>query len=108
MEREKGLDAVDFISQGVFMGTLVDLTGQKFGRLTVLSYAGKRGKHALWHCKCDCGEVRIVQGRNLKTGNTVSCGCYIREVTAKRNTTHGMSKTGRQENTQGFISAGLT
>ena len=64
---------------------VVDLTGQKFGRLTVkrFSHSGPSGK-AQWLCGCDCGQELTADGYNLKCGNTASCGCLRREVTAKR------------------------
>lgn len=67
----------------------VDLTGKRFGRWEVISYLGK----SRWECKCDCGTVRSILSNQLITGHTKSCGCYRREVTIKRNTTHGMNKT---------------
>lgn len=77
-----------------------DITGQKFGRLTVLEFAGRRneirhGKNrdAMWRCRCECGNGIVTGAHNLKSGNTVSCGCYGREQFIKMNTTHGESKT---------------
>lgn len=55
------------------------LVGQRFGRLTVVEYAGIRSKRASWLCKCDCGNEKVVLEHNLKAGRTVSCGCYQRE-----------------------------
>ena len=54
----------------------IDLTGKKFGRLTVISFAGtdKNGK-ALWHCQCECGNKTIVRLDRLRSGETKSCGC---------------------------------
>jgi len=62
-----------------------DLTNRVFGRLKVLGYAGKRA----WLCMCVCGNVTVAAGNNLKSGNTTSCGCFHKEVTAARSTTHG-------------------
>lgn len=64
------------------MGAFIDLTGQRFGRLTVLKRADDliqpSGQHKTqWLCKCDCGNVLTVQGNNLKNGHTKSCGCYL-------------------------------
>ena len=58
------------------MVKVIDLTGQKFGKLTVVENAGKdkRGK-TIWKCECDCGNTTIVRGDQLKSGNTSSCGC---------------------------------
>lgn len=60
-----------------------DLTGQKFTRWQVLSYAGYRGGHYHWNCVCDCGTERTVTKNNLVRGVTLSCGCYQRERTSK-------------------------
>jgi hypothetical protein len=75
-------------------GQIKDLTGQVFGRLTVVEQAGMT-KHRLstWLCKCLCGNKKIVIGGNLKTGTTTSCGCYSKEQIATRSITHGMSDT---------------
>jgi hypothetical protein len=76
------------------MGTIKDLTSQKFGRLTVLSYAGQNNDHnAMWNCKCDCGNDFIARGSSLLKGATISCGCYRKEVSAKNHTKHGKSKS---------------
>ncbi len=76
------------------MGKLVDLTGQRFGRLTVLQRAGtdKRG-HTLWLCRCACGNETVVLAPSLRRGATQSCGCLFSEMRrnkmAAQNTTHG-------------------
>ncbi|MCK5788623.1 MAG: HNH endonuclease [Chlamydiia bacterium] len=61
----------------------IDLVGQKFGRLTVISRAENKGNVTYWNCICDCNcgnEVKVVvQGGSLINGNTKSCGCYARE-----------------------------
>jgi len=53
-----------------------ELAGQQFGNLTVLAYhsSSPKGK-ALWCCICICGKTRVVQGGNLITGISKSCGC---------------------------------
>ncbi len=58
-----------------------DLTGQRFGRLTVIELAGKN-KHGqrMWLCKCDCGTEKVVAEKHLKSGGTNSCGCLQREI----------------------------
>ena len=48
------------------------LEGQRFGNLTVIEYSKE---HRKWKCKCDCGNTTYVPTKNLKTGNTISCGC---------------------------------
>ena len=54
----------------------IDLTGKKFGKLTVIKRVGtNKHKRLLWFCKCDCGKTKVVQGDRLKNGKTKSCGC---------------------------------
>lgn len=58
------------------MGKMIDLTGKKFGKLTVISCAGKLdGRRYSWNCKCDCGNEVVKSGACLTSGNTKSCGC---------------------------------
>lgn len=54
-----------------------DLTGKRFGRLTVIKRIGNNGKQALWLCECDCGNEIQVTTNHLTSGNTQSCGCLI-------------------------------
>ena len=61
------------------MGRLIDLTGKKFNRLTVVGRAPNRGKSTMWNCKCDCGTITVVDSPSIKDGHTKSCGCYNRE-----------------------------
>ncbi len=76
------------------MGKIKDLTGQKFGRLTVIKMSElDRWKQAKWLCMCDCGNVVNVKSGNLRIGHTQSCGCLQKEATSKSNTTHGKRKT---------------
>lgn len=62
------------------MGKVIDLSGKRFGMLTVIKRGcdryGKTGrKFITWDCVCDCGNIITVDGNNLRTGNTQSCGC---------------------------------
>lgn len=67
-----------------------DLTGKRFGRLTVIEYVGtkydKNGGNAKaqWKCKCDCGNIRVVNSASLLLGRSKSCGCLCREINSKR------------------------
>lgn len=71
-----------------------DLEGLKFGRLTVVSQAGKRSQNRMsWNCVCECGETRIVVGSSLRNGLTRSCGCLQKERTGNSRRTHGMCNT---------------
>ena len=72
------------------MGTLVDITGQKFGRLTVLSRVGTRGTQPTWLCDCECGNTKEIRGDALKSGRTRSCGCFQKEELSNRQTVHGL------------------
>lgn len=66
-------------------GRAPDLTGQGFGRLTVLERAASdpRGYGTTWVCRCACGELTKVPARTLRSGSTTSCGCYQRERSAQ-------------------------
>ena len=57
-----------------------DLTGQRFGRLTVLRQEGRNNhRHLKWACRCDCGTEKAIVGTSMVRGLVVSCGCYHRE-----------------------------
>jgi hypothetical protein len=77
------------------MSRLIDLAGRKFHRLQVIQRAapGNFGQPR-WLCRCDCGNESIVQGAELRSGGTKSCGCLQKEAaskTGKAARTHGMS-----------------
>lgn len=80
------------------MSKKIDLTGQVFGRLTVIREVEK-DKHGKpkWLCRCECGNKRIIQGNHLRSGETNSCGCLAREISStrmkQRLTKHGLSRT---------------
>lgn len=59
---------------------LKDFIGQRFGKLTVTGYAGKRAGMHRWKCICDCGNETIVGQTLLQTGKTKSCGCIQAEI----------------------------
>lgn len=80
------------------MGKLIDLTGQRFGRWTVLYRAENRkgpdGRTLVhWRCRCDCGNERDVYGPRLRKGESLSCGCYNRDHQAELHRTHGKRGT---------------
>lgn len=57
----------------------IDLTGQRFGKLTVIRfYSMDKHNHALWECKCDCGNIFIARSYGLRNGDVKSCGCIVR------------------------------
>ena len=53
----------------------LDLTGQRYGKLTVLSPAENIGSRTAWRCHCDCGREVVVRTNRLRSGHTSSCGC---------------------------------
>lgn len=66
---------------------LIDLTGQKFGRLTVIERAENKGRRTTWLCVCDCGNKTVSYAETLRRGDTKSCGCYrIDKLTTHGNT----------------------
>ena len=69
---------------------MVDLTGSRFGRLSISGRGPNNGEKTRWICLCDCGRTTVVQSSNLRAGHTTSCGCVARELAAKAHTTHGM------------------
>ena len=73
------------------MGKLNNILGRKFGRLVALKLVGTRKYCAMWLCKCDCGNEKIVNGYNLRNGNTKSCGCLHKEKMTNKK--HGMTET---------------
>lgn len=59
----------------------IDLTGKRFGRLTVVRrYGTLNGRQSTWLCKCDCGNEKVVTAGHLRQGNTLSCGCLAKET----------------------------
>lgn len=63
----------------------IDLTGQKFGRLTVIKEFGLAANGCIsWKCQCECGKVTNLGSDRLRSGNTMSCGCLAKELTSSR------------------------
>lgn len=74
----------------------IDLTGQRFGRLTVVSKEKSGKGRSRWRCVCDCGNEKYVLGYNLTSGATKSCGCLHREGLVEighKNKRHGDSRS---------------
>ena len=69
---------------------VIDLTGQRFGRLKVLKHDKIiKNKGMVWICDCDCGKKAIIQSYLLRSGKTRSCGCLKKDISFK----HGMCDT---------------
>lgn len=93
------------------MGAFIDLTGQKFGMLTVVERVetSKCGS-AKWLCKCDCGQFTVVRGWDIRNqiNRQVSCGCWKRELGRKRflgktGSKHPNWKGGRHTTKRGYV-----
>lgn len=70
----------------------LELTGQKFGRLTVIKFSHiNKSKNTCWLCKCRCGKETIVRGYSLKYGDTKSCGCLKKEFYEKHRLPKGIA-----------------
>ena len=68
------------LRKAVIMGSFLDLTGKRFGKLYVVEQAetriqGRGRRQVYWKCRCDCGNEIEVQANNLRSGHTISCGC---------------------------------
>ena len=76
---------------------MIDLTGKVFGRLTVLGPAPRpensKNQYKYWKCRCTCGKEKVVDGGSLRSGNTKSCGCLLKEQARESKTKHGMKGT---------------
>jgi len=73
----------------------VDLTGQRFGRLTVIKRVENNGKKVMWLCRCDCGNETTVFSGCLRAGHTKSCGCLNIYRIKERRFKHGESRKTR-------------
>lgn len=72
------------------MPKIIDLTGKKFGRLTVIEKSNERSSGSIkWICTCECGNTVSVVSRDLRNGHTKSCGC----IPKGHKVEHGMSNT---------------
>lgn len=75
------------------MSIPIDITNQRFGRLVAVEEVS----HPRWRFRCDCGTEKIINKHNVVRGDTVSCGCYIREISAARLIRHGHTIGGRSK-----------
>jgi hypothetical protein len=57
------------------MPQYIDIKGQRFGLLTVVSREQSKNEKAMWLCQCDCGNTAVARGSSLRSGHTKSCGC---------------------------------
>jgi hypothetical protein len=71
-----------------------DLTGVRFGRLTVIGPVARQKDKSnfKWICRCDCGTVKDIPVNHFKTGHTKSCGCYNRELAKQKGLNSALPK----------------
>ena len=80
------------------MGSFIDRSGFRYGRLLVLHRddtigPASKGRRVRWVCQCDCGQKVAVTGHGLSRGDVKSCGCLRKENTKSLGETHGMTKS---------------
>jgi len=83
---------------------VIDLTGERFGRLTVIKRVDNdKWGHHRWLCLCNCGDKTVSLGNDLKRGYIKSCGCFNREIHTKHGYTKNKNKTGFYQSWQAMI-----
>lgn len=96
----KSCGCLSIVQAGQHAHNFEDITGQKFGRLTVLELSTNMSSHMRrWICECECGNIVERIGSRLKSGMSTSCGCWKNE----KNSTHGMSGTTEYSTYMGMI-----
>ena len=92
------------------MGVITDLRGRTFGRLTISPRAQPelRNGYAYWPCKCECGGLVNVRGKNLIAGGTVSCGCFRADPALRQGARMKVSAKRRREIAAAGAAARLT
>ncbi len=65
------------------MSQMINMIGKHFGRWTVLELAEKKNKKIYWHCRCECGNEKNVEGYVLRSGQSKSCGCLHKEIVSE-------------------------
>ncbi len=82
------------------MPAFIDITGNKYNRLTVISREFVTKKVTHWKCLCDCGNTKIISGGNIKGGYIKSCGCLHLEKVKK----HGMYESSMYSTWENMVS----
>lgn len=72
---------------------IIDKTGNKYGFWTVLGFPQRTNNITSWYCQCVCGTKKMVISNTLVNGRSSSCGCKQYELSAMKNTKHGMAAT---------------
>lgn len=85
------------------MGAKRNLIGQKFGRLTVIGDGVHENYRHKWECRCECGNIVLVDTSKLTTGHTQSCGCLQKERASKASLIHGKYKSRIHKEWRGIL-----
>lgn len=94
MEKQNSARTAVLICEVRRIGKVKDLTGKRFGRLTVLNFVGIKNRYAVWRCICDCGQECEVATDVLSRKGIHSCGCFAKDhlkEMSKNNITHGLT-----------------
>jgi len=83
------------------MPSMIDITGQRYGRLTAVSKSDSVNKRTYWNCVCDCGSQFKARTGFLRNGKTSSCGCYQKESARQKMLKHG--RADRKNNKSEFV-----
>lgn len=75
------------------MNNLIDLTGRRVNRLTVVRRVANKNRVPMWECLCDCGQTKVVSGNHLRQADVIDCGCGRSDRLRAVATTHGLSNT---------------
>lgn len=77
LRQQKATSCGCWAKEKASINTTPDMTGQRYGKLTVIKRVGSKNNRSLWRCSCDCGKEIDVPRDSLIRGNTKSCGCII-------------------------------
>lgn len=69
----------------------LDITGNRYWKLTVVGFSHEKNGHYYWDCQCACGKSVVVDGGDIKSGHTTSCGCFRLQRQIEVNTRHGLT-----------------
>ena len=72
-----------------------DISGKRFGRLSVISFLPDDSSYSRFLCKCDCGTEKSITAQSMINGSVVSCGCFLKERLIECKTVHGYGKSGK-------------
>lgn len=76
------------------MPKTINMIGQKYNKLTVLSKVETNHNGYVYECLCDCGNKKVIEGKSIRSGLTKSCGCIRSQYVSTKNKTHEKTNTG--------------